>query len=181
MDNTSKLNMKLEIFEYFVLKLFDWKKSKGNNSNIPFTKLQLQKLLFLTSASNSTDKAHGLLDIFDNFYALQYGPVEMDVYHAMSNDYRFKFLTFENRECTINYKNQGPLNITNEQKFLVDSSIDFLRKENDEYVNMEAYKLVNITHGWTVWQVAMATANLLDSKMGKMSTIDIINSNVKIF
>ena len=37
------------------------------------------------------------LDIFDNFYALQYGPVEMDIYRAMSDVGQFSILKFNNR------------------------------------------------------------------------------------
>ena len=68
---------KQRLFEYFVVQLDKWKMSVSNISNAPFTKLQLQKLLFLTAAQDATEQNHPMLDMFDRFYALKYGPVEM--------------------------------------------------------------------------------------------------------
>lgn len=46
---------------------------------------------------------------------------------------------------------------------------------------MPVFDLVNITHQWTVWVVAMYVANMLNSGGELMSTDDIINSSVKAY
>ena len=73
------------IFEYLVFRLDEWKKYlEKNGFKVPaFTKLRLQKVLFLVCAWNTSNSEKKLLNIFNNFCALPYGPVEMDIYEAM--------------------------------------------------------------------------------------------------
>lgn len=172
---------KLRLFEYFVIKLAEWKNEITPNSNTRFTKLQLHKLLFLSAASNDNEEKHLMFDIFDNFYALQYGPVEMDIYRAMSDVGQFSILEFNNRDCIIEKGNYTTNEISKDDKEIIDGAIRSLRKRNQNYVIMSGFQLVNITHGWTVWQVSMELANLLGNKMERMSISDIINSKTKTF
>ena len=52
----------------------------------------LMKLLFFTSAVGSNrNNNKGLLDIFDNFYALPYGAIENDVYDNLIHINCFTF------------------------------------------------------------------------------------------
>ena len=76
-----KMNKNL-LFEYLVFRLDEWKKNIENTGkSVPaFTKLRLQKILFLVCAWNATNTERKLLNVFNNFYDLPYGPVEMDVY-----------------------------------------------------------------------------------------------------
>lgn len=172
---------KLRLFEYFVIKLAEWKNEITPNSNTRFTKLQLHKLLFLSAASNDNGEKHLMFDIFDNFYALQYGPVEMDIYRAMSDVGQFSILEFNNRDCIIKKGDYTINEINKDDKEVIDSAIRSLREKNQNYVIMSGFQLVNITHGWTVWQVSMELANLLGNKMERMSISDIINSKTKTF
>lgn len=66
---------KIEAFDY-MLHLFEkWRDSHEELKNEPFPKLTVMKLLFLAAAPKK-DGGDDLLDIFDNFYAVPYGPVE---------------------------------------------------------------------------------------------------------
>ncbi|MCR5151991.1 MAG: SocA family protein [Prevotella sp.] len=172
---------KQRLFEYFVIQLDQWKKEVSVNNIHPFSKLQLQKLLFLTSAQEATQQSHPMLDMFDRFYALKYGPVEMDIYDAMTQG-TFESLSFGERSCQINNEKTDFLkSIPVEQKTMVDNAISMLRKRNSLYILKDPFELVEITHGWTAWQVAMMIADMLNSKMERMTTSDICNSSQKIF
>lgn len=90
---------KISAFEYFVVCLDNWRKEKFSDSSL-FSKLQLQKLLFLAASIKATSEDHKMLDIFDQFYALMYGPVEMDIYDIMQNNL-FPHLGFERNSCSL--------------------------------------------------------------------------------
>ena len=86
------------LFEYLVFRLDEWKKNiEKRNEKVPaFTKLRLQKILFLVCAWNVENTNRKLLNIFNQFYALPYGPVEIDIYEAMKNNQTFKHISFSN-------------------------------------------------------------------------------------
>lgn len=172
---------KLHLFEYFVVQLDKWKKEVSAKDNSLFSKLQLQKLLFLISTQGATSQKHPMLDMFDRFYALKYGPVEMDIYDAMTQG-SFTALSFGERFCTIdNAKTTFFESIPMEQRNMVDNAISMLRKKNPGYILKDPFELVEITHGWTVWQIAMMVADMSNSKMERMSTSDICKSTLKIY
>lgn len=172
---------KLQLFEYFVVQLDNWRKAVSTKPDQAFSKLQLQKLLFLIAAQDATPENHPMLDIFDRFYALKYGPVEMDIYEAMTQD-SFQALNFRERICEIDYEKTSFFDdILGEQKALVDNAINELKKKNSNYILKDPFELVEITHGWTVWQIAMMMADMSKSKMERMSTADICNSIQKIY
>lgn len=89
------------LFEYLVFRLDEWKKKiEKRNEKVPaFTKLRLQKILFLVCAWNVENTNRKLLNIFDQFYALPYGPVEIDIYDAMKNNKIFQHINFNGNEC----------------------------------------------------------------------------------
>ena len=89
------------LFEYLVFRLDEWKKKiEKRNEKVPtFTKLRLQKILFLVCAWNVENTNRKLLNIFDQFYALPYGPVEIDIYDAMKSNQTFQHISFNCNEC----------------------------------------------------------------------------------
>ena len=85
-----------------MLQLFEeWRDSHEELKNKPFSKLKAMKLLFLAAAPKE-DGGDDLLDIFDNFYAMPYGPVEIDIQKAMCEDrlpsFSVKYRSIEPRE-----------------------------------------------------------------------------------
>ena len=73
---------KIKAFDYMLQLFEEWRDSHEELKNKPLSKLTALKLLFLTAAPKE-DGGDNLLDIFNNFYAMQYGPVESDVYNAI--------------------------------------------------------------------------------------------------
>ena len=60
-------------------------------------------------------------------------------------------------------------------------SIIFFQEKGIDYITKDAFALVDITHKWTSWQVAMQVAEMLGNKREQMSTEDIINSTYKAY
>lgn len=173
-----EIGEKEEFFEYFLSLLFDWNSRIGNKN--PLTKLRLQKMLFLASTVNASKEHHPLLVIFDRFYALPYGPVEMDIYEAMQLN-NFRYYRFENNDCIPKEMRKDFSGLDDNIKKEIDLAISSLRSKKINYLTMPVFDLVNITHNWTVWQHSMYFARLLSSRKERMSTDAILASENKFF
>lgn len=172
-------NKKL-LFEYLVYQLEQWKKDKHPSSKQTFTKLKLQKILFLVASLKSKDGSYPLLHIFNKFYALPYGPVEMDIYEAM-NEHTFSNIDFNGNECTPKFAEDCFKNLGTDHMNAMSDAIQAIKDMGVDYVTMSPFELVDITHKWTSWQVAMQVAEMCNSKREFMSTDDIISSTVKAY
>ncbi len=168
--------LKVLCFEYIIHKLVLWYKEICPSDEFPvrnFTRLKAQKLLFFVASVKATENSKALLDIFDNFYAMQYGPVEIDVYGQMVLDgmtmYRFK----ERNTEVINSDSAIFNAISQKTRNLLDDSIKELRKKNPKIVSLTASQLIGISHKWTCWNVAISCAEILGKKRWKMTTENI--------
>lgn len=175
---------KVLLFEYLVFRLNEWKKTiEEAGTKVPaFTKLRLQKILFLVCAWETTNKDMRLLSVFDNFYALPYGPVEMDIYEAMKNHQDFQHIVFNGNECVYS-KLESCLfsSISNVYREWIDEAVDDFIKNDRKYLTMPVFDLVNITHKWSAWKIMMDIAAFLGTKKEKMSVECICNSSIKAF
>ena len=164
-----------------MLHLFEeWRDNHETIKGKPFSKLTAMKLLFLAAAPKK-DGGDDLLDIFDNFYAMPYGPVESDVYNAMCEDklpsFSVKYRSIEPREGAEPY-NAKRYN----DKFYhrVRNAVNDLKEKNEKLVLLNAFELVEITHRWSSWNRAMDFAEFMKQLSAKMS-IDSIRDSSKIF
>ena len=172
-------NKKL-LFEYLVYLLDRWKQEKHPHSKETFTKLKLQKILFLVASVNAKEDYHPLLDVFDKFYALPYGPVEIDIYDAMCNN-SFKTIRFEGNNCQQSLTEEDFATLDDNLKKTMSNAVQAIKDKGVDYIISDAFELVDITHKWTSWQIAMQVAEMFGSKRESMSTEDIINSTVKAY
>lgn len=167
------LEGKNRVFEILVFKLIDWYYNNSSRTSLEsFTKLKLQKLLFLVSAANATVDYKGLLRVFDNFYAMPYGPVESDIYNTMVRD-GFEHISFTNDHVEI--KGQLNANGFDSEKALIEEAILLLQSINPQLIHYTAAQLVEITHKWTSWKYAFEIANLLGKGSAKMDIDSICN------
>lgn len=176
------LNMsKINLFEYVVYQLDNWYMETNNGNHMHITKLRLQKILFLLSAVNATKSKKGLLSIFNRFYALSMGPVEMDIYDAMNHNL-FTHIRFVENECVFEPLERNMFSAINARYLtLVDEAIAALKTKNRNYLTMPIYELVELTHQWSVWQIASSVAELQGKKCEEMPTDEICTSLVKSY
>ena len=108
---------------------------------------------------------------------MQHGPVESDIYNAMVNS-ELKYYSFKSRSIEIN----GCINddcfdtLDKTIRNRVDVSINLLRQQNQNIVTYTASQLVNLSHKWDSWQLAMHMADVL-GKGSEPMDINIIQSN----
>lgn len=172
------------LFEYLVFRLDEWKKYlEKNGFKVPaFTKLRLQKVLFLVCAWNTSNSEKKLLNIFNNFCALPYGPVEMDIYEAMRTNNVFKYIDFHGNECVYTKLEESMFNRTDCKEFKwIDEAVNEFKKEQRSYLFMPVFDLVELTHKWSVWKISMDIATILGNKKEEMSVECICNSAIKAF
>lgn len=175
---------KILVFEYLVYRLDKWKKDIEKTGKIvpSFTKLRLQKILFLVCAWNTSDTDMRLLNTFKNFYALPYGPVEMDIYEAMKKSNSFQYIKFQRNECVYDKLDESMFNdIQANERRWVDEAVEVFETNQRQYLTMPVFDLVNITHRWSAWKIMMDIATFLGNKKEEMSVECICNSSIKAF
>ena len=172
------------VFEYLVFRLNEWKlKLEKEKIKVPvFTKLRLQKILFLICAWKAESTNRKLLKIFNQFYALPYGPVEMDIYEAMKNRIYFQYINFDGNEWIYNNLEESMfVAVSEECRNLIDEAVDDFSKDHRQYLTMPVFDLVDITHRWSAWKITMDIATFFGNKKEKMSVECICRSSIKAF
>lgn len=167
---------KIVAFEYVIACLLNWKSETYGKSvsEVQISKTQALKLLFLTAAIPSKgDK--DLLDIFNRFFAMQFGPVESDILNSIMEK-NFHSLIIND---SFLYIESFP-SINKELKERIDYAICSLQKENPTIVKYTATQLVELTHRWWCWKKAYQFAQMLDKGSFLMNSESIRNSN-KVF
>lgn len=164
---------KITYFDYFISQIifrqFNDNKSdldliiRNNIDKCGLNKLKLLKLLFFVSVLKVDDK-YLLDDIFDNFYAMPYGPVESDVYNNISNLTNYivgdKNINLkEGADFTYPQKTYDPLYAR------IDKCVNALYDKNKALFNMPTFDLVELTHKADSWRIVFAEAQ----KKGKYS------------
>ena len=141
-------------FEYLVDKLSRW---YSKNQHIPqadvyqgnndLSKLKLLKLHFFVCAINS--KSNSLLEVFDNFVAMPYGHVELDLYNAINNN---ELKAFRISSDSLTKIGNIDFNINATVKIEIDKAVNDLQSENQELITADALDLVDLSHNWFSWQ-----------------------------
>lgn len=139
-----------------------------------FSRLKSLKLLFLVSAIKDED-GKNLLSLYNNFYAMQHGPVESDIYNAMVHD-TFEYFRFQNRQTSLKKQTFSDLEEI-ENKDDLDKAVSLLKEANPNIVSYPAMDLVEITHKWLSWKSAYMVAQMLGKGSQFMPTEMIENSN----
>jgi len=169
-------------FGYMITLFLDWYKEENKTENIQdcysaFSKLSLLKLLFLGAAIKTEGDAD-LLDVFDNFSALPYGPVESDVYNGIIDD-SIPHYTIGDR--LIQIKDNNAIDIEEQLKSRINNSINTLKRVNPQLINADAFQLVEITHKWKSWSDAYSFAEFLGQRGYAMKIEEIKNDPNRYF
>ncbi len=175
---------KILLFEYLVYHLIEWYKEVVSNKNClnkHFSRLTALKLLFFVSTiKDAKNEDKDLLNIFGNFYAMQYGPVEVDVYTAIVNG-KTKLYKFGVHELIVNSENNTIFDSLNPQdKNRIDRAIMLLKEINPKIISYPASILIDISHKWEAWQNAMSIASMLGRRCENMP-INSIRTNRQFY
>lgn len=133
-------------------------------------------MLFFVVAANATEASHELLDVFNRFYALPYGPVEMDVYEKMKEN-KFRKIKFEGNVCLIKNRHFVPEENISDKYKAIDAAVSGLRKINKNFVMLTSSELVKISHRWSAWSDAMDVAVFLGKNSMNMTSEEILKSS----
>lgn len=174
---------KILTFNYIVESLIEWYKEENPKQTLgykkAFTKLTLLKLLFLVSAiSKKEEDISDLLDVFDDFYALPYGPVEIDIYNAINNN---EIPDFEIDGNSLREKKEKSANYSSIDTERIYKNIKCLKEKNNRLINYSSSELVNLTHRWESWSNAYSFATFLGKLKMPMFVEDIKNDKHKAY
>lgn len=174
------MDNKILKFEYILAKLIEWKiNSTGDTDLSSFTRLKVLKLLFFVAAVKQNN-GNDLLDTFNNFYAMQHGPVESDIYNNITQG--LHFFSFDGRNLRTDnlVKESEFIGLSQKEKESIISSISALKAINSNIVLYTASQLVNLSHRWESWKTAIAIADILGKGSEKMN-IKLIRENQQYF
>lgn len=151
-DKKVDIATKLIYTDYIVYKLIEWLEQLGYSKEVALKridKLTTMKMIFFIVAASTSPKRnyYGLLNIFDNFVAMPYGPVELDVYEHFNELKHYNIF----RETKI--KQEFDINsIDPKIKKDIDTPISILSNINKNLINNDGFDLVEITHKWGCWR-----------------------------
>lgn len=170
------MNKKISMFEYFVLRLVQrYSGSSMDNNDLSILKL-MKLLFFVTSYSvevaetskniNQDNKNEDLLNLFNNFVAMPYGHVEIDVYNYLRNNFyrigqieinRFGTnIEFEENENIDTHIDSLKNSINDEESLfyikLMDDTIEYLDNKNPKLFKDTSTNLVNLSHRYYSWK-----------------------------
>lgn len=157
---------KIPYFDYFISQII-FRQFNDHESNLDLiirsnidkcglNKLKLLKLLFFVSVLK-VDGKYLLDDIFDNFYAMPYGPVESDVYDNIS---ALENYIVGNRDIRL----REVVDFTYPKKAhdllysRIDKCVKALYDKNNALFNMPTFDLVELTHKADSWRIVFAEA-----------------------
>lgn len=155
-NSSSEFNStKKAAFEYFIDVL-----TQHNGGNCQdFSTVKVLKLLFLAvglaSSEENLKKDVSLINIFNSFVAMRFGPVESDIYNYIKRDqliYQISPKGCQKKENAV------PSALSDEIKELIDKAVNYLLGKNSEILSAHAFELVDITHKWSCWQICYAMA-----------------------
>ena len=180
MEDENKMTEKIACFEYVLDRLLEWyrEKRKSDTDYLSFTRLKVLKLLFFVAAVREDENGDDLLGIFDSFYAMQHGPVESDVYNAMVQNGLHKY-HFEGRNVKI-VRSRYVLEPTPDHQAAVDRAIGRLKAKNDNIIVRSASELVDISHRWNCWRIAMEIA-ILQNKGSELMDKELIRQSKQYY
>lgn len=166
----------LRYFEYFLLKTLQWSISENKNFKNDLSVLKCQKLLFFTTAINckaSVNKSALIHNVFSNFKAYQYGPVEENVYNLLkgnNNELSHIKLTFKSLDLKFDLGNLessiSAMESVNELDKtvlgIIRSAIEDLKSKNKNLIKYTPFNLVELSHRWRCWNYSYSQGNRTD-------------------
>lgn len=166
-------------FKYIVFKILEWHKEKiGKEDLSSFSRIKIMKLLFFVSSVTSKNYPNGLLDIFDNFYAMSYGPVESDIFNSITIGNYDEWFHISNKIITKGeFFNEIINEISDEYKNIIDISISLLKDINDDIITYTPFELIELSYKWDSWRDTITIVKELDRISEKMKIKQIIKDS----
>ncbi|MDO4225539.1 MAG: DUF4065 domain-containing protein [Bergeyella zoohelcum] len=140
-------NNKIQAFKDILYYLNKWYKEENpDKESNDLSILKVMKLLFFVAG---VDKENHLFDIFNNFQAWQYGHVEADVYDDYSKHKgNLGEIQINRVNLTIDDSFEPSGKYSNAK-----NNINKLKEINKNLISYDAFKLVDISHSYSSWDI----------------------------
>lgn len=139
---------KKQLVLYILMKLKEWYQDiNGGTKENDLSILKVLKLIFFVAGVKIDENTYLLDKELDQFAALPYGHVELEVYNYLENDCS-RFIS----KKTLNFEQiPAALELTEDIKVMVDKCFDILRKKNSKLINYTPFELVELSHKHISW------------------------------
>jgi uncharacterized phage-associated protein len=188
-DKNIDTTTKIQAFEYFVYLLIKW--YLGVTLNAPlkpedvdtfnkvndFSKLKLLKLLFLACAESEDRKeAYG---IFNNFVAMEFGPVELDIYEFLKigkEQTDTDLFKVDRKKVTVSknilkFNNDVDLETLCENSYygITNCLVKNICQKDISLISKKAWDLVELSHQYKSWMTGYDYAMMFKKLSFKMN------------
>lgn len=116
------------------------------------TRIDALKCLFLAIVSSRDTDREILLNTFDNWWAMPYGPVESDIYDWIKKDPDLALRVHSEPEAHAFKDRNATLTIS------IENALDSLVRDLPELSKYSAFQLVELTHRFDSWKSAYNAA-----------------------
>lgn len=171
---------KIKAFDYMLQLIEDWRTDFFTSKKLivkPLSKLIVLKLLFLIAAPKKNGGLD-LLDTFNNFHALPYGPVESDIYNAILDN---KIPSYYVKDRSVEVKDKQVYDTNDPLCIEIKKALNDLKNINPSIISLNSFELVEITHKWDSWNRSMKFAEFMGRSSAKMLTESIRSDSNKCF
>ena len=171
---------KIMAFDYMLQLIEEWRTDYFTSKNLtvePLSKLIVLKLLFLIAAPKKNN-GPDLLDTFNNFHALPYGPVESDIYNAILDN---KIPSYYVKDRSVEVKDKKVYDTNDPLCIEIKRALDDLKNINSSIISLNSFELVEITHKWDSWNRSMKFAEFMGRSSAKMLIESIRSDSNKCF
>ncbi len=169
--------VKVKMFEYISHKLIEWytDENSGSDTN-DLSKLKVIKLHFFICAISSKPGNKGLLEYFNNFYAMPFGHVESDIYNEINELETVRL----SRDGLTTVGTIQDLGLSPNETQMIDQAILDLKEVNPAIINYKTFDLVDLSHIWESWKTMYSLAQDMHKASMPIPT-EMIQEENKIF
>lgn len=152
-----KKEKKIEAFDYMIYRLVQKQEELTGKPNDICRAKALKLSFYLTARSIELNKENNLLDLFDDYWAMPLGHVEMDIYQYLKAK-KFRNVFIDNEHSIVENEN---FQLDEDIKKLIDETIDdFTTNEKTKHlISYDGYKLCEVNRKlWFSFKVSYQRA-----------------------
>lgn len=175
--------MKLNAFEYVVLRLIEWQKEINLNDKNDISSLKALKMLFFVVAAISKNGRKNILlkEVFSEFFAMPFGHMEKFIFDTLrEKDGNLNYFQMDNKEAQL--KPDADLEAIESSfpgrwRWEIDYGIEVLKNKHSHLINFHAFKLIDLSRSWYSWAKTYSLAKGEGSNSKKIDIQDIISED----
>lgn len=171
---------KKEATKYILLQLCNWyydiNSSKEESGANDLSILKSLKLIFFLSTIE-IDKKSLITYGIDDYYALPYGHVELEIYNSFRNELNY---LIDNNQSNFNEIKKEIINLSSDNREFINNIFYQLKKKNSNLIKYSASELVELSHKHFSW-IKFFNEAKIQGRLKQKINIEVIKAEEKFY